>query len=98
MNLLFDSAAAVLPPARHELQCMDLWSGNESIENETSAPGSDIFVYSRPFRGDRRGGDVHYISLCAGGIITRLMLADVSGHGRAVAATSQALRLLMRRF
>jgi len=91
-------AASLSRPARHELQWMDLWSGNESVENETSAPGSDIFVYSRPYRGDNRGGDVHYISLCAGGIITRLMLADVSGHGRAVAATSQLLRLLMRRF
>src|SRR5262245_40536140 len=98
MNSLVEPAATVSPPARHELQCMDLWSGNESIENEASAPGSDIFVYSRPYRGDSRGGDVHYLSLCAGGIVMRLMLADVSGHGRAVAATSQALRLLMRRF
>src|SRR5262245_7025571 len=98
MNSLVEPAATVSPPARHELQCMDLWSGNESIENEASAPGSDIFVYSRPYRGDSRGGDVHYLSLCAGGIVMRLMLADVSGHGRAVAATSQVLRLLMRRF
>jgi serine phosphatase RsbU (regulator of sigma subunit) len=77
---------------------MDLWSGNESVENEVAAPGSDIYVFSRPYHGESRGGDVHYISLCAGGIVTRLMLADVSGHGTAVAETSQALRRLMRRF
>ena len=32
------------------------------------------------------------------GRITRLMLADVSGHGSAVAATANQLRLLMRRY
>jgi serine phosphatase RsbU (regulator of sigma subunit) len=77
---------------------MDLWSGNASIENEVSAPGSEIFVFSRPYHGESRGGDVHYVSLCAGGIVTRLMLADVSGHGTAVAATSHTLKQLMRRF
>jgi len=83
---------------RFELQCMDIWSGNRSVENEVSTPGMEIFVYSQPYRGESRGGDVHYVSLCAGGVVTRLMLADVSGHGAAVAGTSQALRALMRRF
>jgi serine phosphatase RsbU (regulator of sigma subunit) len=77
---------------------MDLWSGNASIENEVSAPGSEIYVFSRPYHGESRGGDVHYVSLCAGGVVTRLMLADVAGHGTAVAATSRILRQLMRRF
>jgi len=98
VNEMHSTAESASPPVRHELQCMDLWSGNESIENEASAPGSEIFVYSRPYGGDRQGGDVHYVSLCAGGVITRLILADVSGHGAAVAATSQALRRLMRRY
>ncbi len=84
--------------APYVLQCMDLWSGNQSVENEVSTPGLDIFVYSRPWQGESRGGDVHYVSLCAGGLVTRLILADVSGHGVAVADTSQTLRALMRRF
>jgi phosphoserine phosphatase RsbU/P len=77
---------------------MDIWSGNEAVENSASTPGLEIFVYSRPFEGERRGGDIHYVSLCAGGVVTRLMLADVSGHGSAVASTAQTLRKLMRRF
>lgn len=80
------------------LQCMDIWSGNRSVENEVSTPGMELFVYSEPYGGESRGGDVHYVSLCAGGVVTRLILADVSGHGAAVAGTSQALRGLMRRF
>ncbi|HTI49972.1 MAG TPA: PP2C family protein-serine/threonine phosphatase [Planctomycetaceae bacterium] len=80
------------------LQCMDIWSGNRSVENEVSTPGMEIFLSSQPYRGESRGGDVHYVSLCAGGVVTRLILADVSGHGEAVAGVSQALRSLMRRF
>lgn len=83
---------------RFLLQCMDIWSGNGSIENEVSTPGMELFAYSQPYRGESRGGDVHYVSLCAGGVVTRLILADVSGHGTAVASTSQDLRALMRRF
>ena len=37
------------------------------------------------------------MSLCGGGIITRLIIADVSGHGSAVGEFSSALRTLMRR-
>jgi serine phosphatase RsbU (regulator of sigma subunit) len=54
-------------------------------------------VYSRPHQGDAHGGDVHYVSLCGGGVITRLLVADVSGHGEAVADISRTLRGLMRK-
>jgi serine phosphatase RsbU (regulator of sigma subunit) len=77
---------------------MDIWSGNRSVENEVSTPGVELYVFSQPYRGESRGGDVHYVSLCAGGVVTRLILADVSGHGEAVDSTSRVLRGLMRRF
>jgi serine phosphatase RsbU (regulator of sigma subunit) len=76
---------------------MDIWSGNRSVENEVSTPGMDLFLSSEPYHGESRGGDVHYVSLCAGGVVTRLILADVSGHGEAVDGVSQDLRRLMRR-
>lgn len=89
------------PPASdsvHVLQCMDIWSGNQSIESSASTPGLEIFVSSRPYHGERRGGDVHFVSLCAGGVVTRLMLADIAGHGAVVASAARMLRSLMRRF
>lgn len=48
--------------------------------------------------GETVGGDVHYVSSCATGRITRLLLADVSGHGATVAETASMLRQLMRRY
>jgi serine phosphatase RsbU (regulator of sigma subunit) len=92
--------AGAAPDADNQyvLRCMDIWSGNRSVVNEVSTPGMEIFLSSQPYRGESRGGDVHYVSLCAGGVVTRLILADVSGHGEAVDGVSQALRSLMRRF
>jgi sigma-B regulation protein RsbU (phosphoserine phosphatase) len=84
--------------SQYQLQCMDIWSGNRFVENQVSTPGLDVYVYSQPYHGEGRGGDVHYLSLCAGGVATRFILADVAGHGDVVAGTSQTLRQLMRRF
>lgn len=82
----------------HMLQCMEIWSGSKSIENVVSSPGMDGWIYSQPYHGQASGGDVHYLSLCVGGIVTRVVLADVAGHGELVASTSKALRGLLRRF
>jgi serine phosphatase RsbU (regulator of sigma subunit) len=60
--------------------------------------GLDAWVYSRPFGQSPRGGDVYYASSCAAGRITRLLLADVSGHGKTVAGIAADLRVLMRRY
>jgi serine phosphatase RsbU (regulator of sigma subunit) len=78
------------------LQCMEIWQGNHEIENAVNTPGLEIWVYSRPHQGDANGGDVHYVSLCGGGVITRLLVADVCGHGAAVAEMAKTLRGLMR--
>ena len=65
--------------------------------SEVSTPGLDLWVWSRPYQQAAGGGDVHYVSLCGGGLITRLILADVSGHGDSVAELATSLRDLMRR-
>jgi serine phosphatase RsbU (regulator of sigma subunit) len=80
----------------HSLQCMEIWQGNHGVENEVKTPGLDLWVYSQPHRGQAEGGDIHYVSLCGGGIITRLLLADVSGHGETVAGIARSLRGIMR--
>jgi serine phosphatase RsbU (regulator of sigma subunit) len=81
----------------HSLHCMEIWGGNHPVESAVTTPGLDAWVYSKPFEGASRGGDVHYVSLCGGGIITRIILADVSGHGETVAEFAASLRTLMRK-
>lgn len=41
---------------------------------------------------------MHYVSLCAGGITTRMLLADVSGHGAHVHDYAVELRRLVKRY
>jgi serine phosphatase RsbU (regulator of sigma subunit) len=89
-----------MDPARclvRSLRCMEIWGGNSAVEQVVETPGLDGWIFSRPHEGAEGGGDVHYVSLCGGGIITRLIVADVSGHGAAVAEMAQSLRALMRR-
>jgi hypothetical protein len=80
------------------MSCMEVWGGSQLTERGVAFGGLDAWVYSKPYGQARRGGDVYYASSCATGRITRLLLADVAGHGTSVAATAADLRLLMRRF
>jgi serine phosphatase RsbU (regulator of sigma subunit) len=84
------------------MACMEVWGGNRAIDNGVVMPGLDAWVYSLPFAAAGQGaadagGDIHYVTSCATGRITRLIVADVSGHGAPVARAADALRRLMRK-
>lgn len=91
-------AASSVPPAMETMACMDIWGGNRPVETGLSARGIDLWLVSRPFQGEASGGDIHYVSSCAGGNRLRVIIADVAGHGEQVSATAVALRRLMRRY
>lgn len=80
------------------MECMEVWGGSKLTARGVQLGGLDAWVYSKPYGQAPRGGDVYYASSCATGRITRLLLADVAGHGSAVASTAADLRVLMRRF
>lgn len=90
------------------MQCMEIWGGNQRISTNVSAAGIDAWVYSVPWAGaaassgevdgSGAGGDIHYLTSCATGRITRMIVADVSGHGKEVATIAANLRRLMGRF
>ena len=79
------------------MECMEVWGGNQAIQRKFLTPGLKIWVHSRPYGQALGGGDVYYLSSCASGRITRMLLADVSGHGELVSQTAVGLRDLMRR-
>jgi hypothetical protein len=100
-------------PDGHVMQCMEVWGGNQPVDGGVVMAGLDAWVYSRSFGAHGSdagtapsaaaapvagGGDVYYVSSCATGRITRLLVADVSGHGAAVCDVAGQLRLLMRRY
>jgi phosphoserine phosphatase RsbU/P len=78
------------------MKCMEIWGSSAAVDSGISTPGLDIWLVGEPYQGAADGGDVHYVSLCGGGIITRFIVADVAGHGGAVASLARSLRALMR--
>src|SRR5262245_35969461 len=86
------------PADPHTMKCMEVWGGNQAVDNGVVMAGLDAWLYSRPFGDQSAGGDIHYVSSCAMGMISRALVADVSGHGEAVAESARKLRSLMRRY
>ncbi len=80
------------------IRCLEVWGGNARVEKQVQIPGLDVCVSSQPLGDDDAGGDVYYISSCASGRLTRILLADVSGHGQEVAHIAEQLRDLMRKY
>lgn len=76
---------------------MEVWGGNSATKRSFSMLGLETWIYSKPYQQADGGGDVYYISRCATGRITRLLIADVSGHGAKVSEAGERLRDLMRR-
>lgn len=79
----------------HELKCLEVWGGSSSADHAASVPGLDIGVSARPYGQSAEGGDLYLISSCSSGWITRLLLADVAGHGDDVSELSGKLRKAM---
>ncbi|HMB96015.1 MAG TPA: PP2C family protein-serine/threonine phosphatase [Tepidisphaeraceae bacterium] len=80
------------------MTCMEIWGGNQTADNAVTMSGLDAWIYSKPYGQADGGGDVYYVSSCATGRITRLLLADVSGHGKMVADIATVLRRLMQKY
>jgi len=80
-----------------EFYCAEIWGGNRAINGPIELPGVHGWVYSHPCEGGR-GGDIHYVSLCSSGLISRFCLADVAGHGEPVARVSGEIHRLLRRY
>jgi len=80
------------------LQCAETWAGNEGTANVVDVPGLRVWVHSAPFGAGEAGGDVHYVSVCPSCNVSRIALADVSGHGSAVVSLSVKLRELMQKY
>src|SRR5258706_11775090 len=84
-------------PQQH-MTCMEVWGGNQFTTQGVEFGGLDTWVYSKPYGEAHSGGDVYYASSCATGRISRLLVADVAGHGSKRAGAASAPGTLMRPF
>jgi sigma-B regulation protein RsbU (phosphoserine phosphatase) len=79
----------------HALVCTEIWGGNRKVIRTVKLPSLVAWVASNPIDEGEGGGDLHYMSVCDYDLISRVALADVSGHGHDVNAVTQTLRTLM---
>ena len=81
----------------HALVCTEVWGGNRKVIRTVKLPSLIAWVASAPLNDGEGGGDLHYMSVCEYDLISRVALADVSGHGNEVNAVTQTLRNLMHK-
>jgi sigma-B regulation protein RsbU (phosphoserine phosphatase) len=84
--------------SRRRLECAEIWTGSERVASLLDLPGLVAWVSSTPAGPGVVGGDIHYVSVCPSCIVSRVALADVSGHGEAVRAVAEKVRELMRQY
>jgi sigma-B regulation protein RsbU (phosphoserine phosphatase) len=84
------NAVNLSPPDVHKIQCAEVWGGIQNATLEASTSGIRASLYSSSCDGGR-GGDVYYFSVCGHDVLTRVALADVTGHGETVSHVSQWL-------
>jgi phosphoserine phosphatase RsbU/P len=80
----------------HVLACTEVWGGNRKVIRSVKLPSLVAWVASAPVDDGEGGGDLHFLSVCDFDLLSRIALADVSGHGRDVNAVTQTLHKLMR--
>ncbi len=74
----------------YEMKCAEIWGGVRNQDQDVCAAGLTASLHSSACAGGK-GGDIYYLSVCSGGELTRVAIADVVGHGEAVSAVSQWL-------
>jgi len=85
----------------YTLACLELHGGNEAGAYAADLPGLAAWISCRPLGasgalGTSGGGDLYYLSACSQGVIARVALADVAGHGEIVSSAAVRLRDALR--
>jgi len=71
--------------AARQIACTEVWGGAGACDVSVKLAGVRGEVWSRPHEGAKAGGDIHFLSVCGMSILSKVVLADVSGHGGEIA-------------
>jgi len=67
----------------YKIACGTVWGGIKPVSLDVCTKGVTVSLHSTASGGDR-GGDIYYISVCTSDLRTRMLVADVRGHGEQV--------------
>jgi sigma-B regulation protein RsbU (phosphoserine phosphatase) len=73
-----------------QLKCSEVWGGikNQNLDARSAALTTSLYSSACD---SGKGGDIYYLSVCQGDMLTRVAIADVVGHGEKVSRVSQWL-------
>ena len=77
-----------------EVHCAEIWGGINVTSEDVCTSGITATIHSSA-SGATRGGDIYYFSVCSYDILTRVVLADMRGHGEEAAELSDWLYQLL---
>jgi sigma-B regulation protein RsbU (phosphoserine phosphatase) len=78
-----------------EIQCTEVWGGIAACEVPVRLAGLQGELFSQPHDGSPEGGDIHFLSVCGLSILSKIVLADVSGHGAENADVSRIIHVAL---
>ena len=94
---MVDSSPALAAAPDLAVTCAQVRGGNGRISVPLVLPGLRGALRSDPADGGG-GGDVYYLSICGSGLLTRICLADLCGHGERVATLGREIHGLLQRY
>ncbi len=79
----------------YRIECAEIWGGVENIGADLRTNGVQVSIYSHSCDG-AAGGDIYYFSVCNHDVLTRILLADLQGHGIEVTQLSRWIYDILR--
>lgn len=80
-----------------QIHCSEIWGGINIASEDVCTPGITATIHSTA-SGSLHGGDIYYFSVCSYDALTRVVLADVRGHGEEAAELSTWIYQLLLEF
>lgn len=74
----------------YKIRCAEIWGGVTVTDREVATSGVKAIIFSSA-SGAEKGGDIYYFSVCSDDMVTRIVLADLRGHGESASRLSQWL-------
>jgi sigma-B regulation protein RsbU (phosphoserine phosphatase) len=97
-NMLPGGSAAGLSTEVRQLGCMEVRGGNRAEVYRAELPGLHAWVCCRPLKPATHGGDLYNMTVCNSGSVSRVTIADVSGHGENVSTVAEHLHDALREY
>lgn len=80
-----------------DIKCQEIWGGIHESDINVQTPTTQMTMYSQAAE-DSCGGDIYSVSVCAEEALTRIVIADVVGHGQVAANVSQWLHQALKKY